>query len=402
VVFIDPFGVAGLAHYNYCLCQALAGRGHDVVLLTSSLYHLDDLWPHDFRVEKMVTMWSPFDSQGMPDAGEVLTKVQKGLLYSWGMTKMVARVRSERPDVVHLSESFFALDLVFLAALKTSGAKLVHTCHNVRSFQARGARVTGRGRIGDGIHRLTYRCYDRIIFHAQDNLREYLDVFDGDERKTFVVPHGDYSVLADEGSLSRVAARRRLRLPEQGKMVLFFGIIRRYKGLPDLIRAFSGVRRQVPDAFLVVAGAPFRDSDIESCRQMASEGGISDAVRWHLRYVPENELSPYFMAADLVVLPYRKIYQSGILQLAYAHRRPVVATRVGGLPEAVDDGRTGLLVPPRDPRALASAITRLLSDEGLAERMGEEGYRLAKSSFDWGDIAVKTEAVYLDALRGDT
>lgn len=399
IVFIDPFGVAGLAHYNYCLCQALARRGVQVTLLTSTLYSLDALWPHSFRVDKMVKMWSPLDPSSMAHAGRFVTKLRKGLLYSWGMTKMVGRILRECPDIVHLSESFFAIDILFLALLKVSVSKLTHTCHNVKTFKAKAGRVAGRGWIGDQIHRLIYRCYDRIIFHAEENRDEYLKVFGGDCNRTTVIPHGNYAILADATSMSTAEARAGLGLPEDGKVVLFFGIIRRYKGLPDLIRAFSAVARDIPDATLVVAGAPYSDSDLDLCQQIAEEVRVSARIRWDLRYVPEPEVSRYFVSADVVVLPYRKIYQSGILQLAYAHGRPVVATEVGGLPAAVKHGHTGLLVPPEDPQALAEAIVSLLSDEDLAARMGAEGRRFAESSFDWGDIAARTEALYREVLN---
>ena len=194
IVFIDPFGLYGLAHYNYGLCNALAKLGYSVTLLTSTNYELAD-WEHDFVVEPLVKMWRPLDASNLATGRGPLTKVRKGLDYLRCIAKLVLRARQLKPEIIHLTELFFALDILLVLGLRTSGAKLVHTCHNVRAFPAKreGSRITGKGIIGDRLQGWLYKSFDAIIFHAQENLDEYLRVFGGDPNRLHIVNMGNYA-----------------------------------------------------------------------------------------------------------------------------------------------------------------------------------------------------------------
>jgi len=399
VFFVDPFGIAGLAHYNYCLCQALVRAGADVTLLTSTMYELDS-WQHDFQVERLAELWDPFTSENLRRGKGLVTKVGKGLAYWRSMIRIIRRIYAARPDVLHLTEMFFSMDLVFLWLMKLSGARLVQTCHNVRTFTAddKARRVVGRGRVGDWIHSRMYRCFDGIIFHTEDSKREFTECFGGHSASLHVIPHGNYMIHGAKTVPSKDSARRRLGLPLDRKTVLFFGFIKRYKGLIYLVRAFEPVLRAIPDCQLVVAGAAYFGSGLEECRRAASELGISDRIRWDVQYVPNESIRDYFAAADVVALPYVKIYQSGVLQLAYAFERPVVATDVGGVKEIVEQDGTGVLVRPRDSAALAEGLIQVLSDEALAVEMGRRGRQLAETKYGWDDIAAKTMQVYEEAM----
>jgi glycosyltransferase involved in cell wall biosynthesis len=145
--------------------------------------------------------------------------------------------------------------------------------------------------------------------------------------------------------------------------VLFFGLVRAYKGLDVLLRAVARARQHLP-LTLVVAGEFYQDRAPYDA--LVGELGLQDAVRIVDRYIPNEEVEPYFRAADVVVLPYTSATQSGIAQIALSFERPVIVTRVGGLPEAVRDGETGLVVPPGDPAALAAALLELLRPDRAA------------------------------------
>jgi glycosyltransferase involved in cell wall biosynthesis len=175
--------------------------------------------------------------------------------------------------------------------------------------------------------------------------------------------------------------------PIDGPVVLFFGNVRAYKGLEDLVTALPIIRRTVP-ATLVVAGRFFQSE--ERLRGLARDLGVSDAVRIFSSYVPANEVSGLFDAADVVALPYRSASQSGIVAQAALYGKPVVATEVGGLPEAID-GR-GIVVPPAQPEALAHGLIRALTDPPPAPPM---------PSADWEDwrAALLSQAAALDQAR---
>ncbi|MBM4404026.1 MAG: glycosyltransferase family 4 protein, partial [Candidatus Cloacimonetes bacterium] len=136
--------------------------------------------------------------------------------------------------------------------------------------------------------------------------------------------------------------------------LLFFGLIKPYKGLDVLIRAFALARQRLPRLHLIIAGDVYGEAG--QYRRRLSELGLDQAVETHFEYIADNAVSGYFRRADVCVLPYRSATQSGIVQLSYAFEVPVIATRVGGIGEYVCEGETGMLVPPEDPSALAEAI----------------------------------------------
>jgi len=178
------------------------------------------------------------------------------------------------------------------------------------------------------------------------------------------VAHPFYAQF-DRGRVTRDQAREALGL--SGEVALFFGYVRRYKGLDTLLQAWPLVRAKRP-ATLVVAGEFYEDA--RPYRELAAAAGGGPAVRLIDRYIADDEVEMLFKAADVVVLPYRSATQSGVTHVAYALGVPVITTSVGGLAETVHPGETGLVVPPENPQALADAIVQFFA-ERLGERMRE-------------------------------
>jgi glycosyltransferase involved in cell wall biosynthesis len=175
--------------------------------------------------------------------------------------------------------------------------------------------------------------------------------------------------------------------------VLFFGRIWPYKGLDHLLRAQPSISARVPDAQFVVAG---RGEPIERYQRLVAH---PDRVRFETGYVSVERREQLFREASVVVLPYIEASQTGVVPLACRHGKPVVATTVGGLPEVVRPGETGLLVPPGDPRALADAVTLLLLDDVTRAKMGVAARAFFETYFDLDAIAASTVAAYEDAIR---
>jgi glycosyltransferase involved in cell wall biosynthesis len=173
-----------------------------------------------------------------------------------------------------------------------------------------------------------------------------------------------------------------------GLRILFFGRIHRYKGLDCLIQAEPLITREVPDARIVIAG-----TGEDFSRYEEGMAGRSAFEIYNYR-IPYEEGARLFQQASVVVLPYLEASQSGVIPTAYGFRRPVVVTDVGSLPEVVDDGKTGYIVPPRDPAALASAVVSLLKDPAACRRMGEQGYTKLKTDMAWSTIARSLLTVY--------
>ena len=199
------------------------------------------------------------------------------------------------------------------------------------------------------------------------------------------VPHPVYAQYGAAGR-DRTGARLRTRLT--GDVLLFFGFVRRYKGVDVLVDALPKVlaRRNVT---LVIAGEFYEP--VEPLKARIARYGIQDKVRVLDRYVPDEEVGDLVAAADCVVLPYRSATQSGVVLVAYAGGCPVISTAVGGLPEVVDDGATGYLVPPEDPDALADAILEFYDAGGRPAFEAAVAKKAAQ--FSWGRVVQGIESL---------
>ncbi len=198
-----------------------------------------------------------------------------------------------------------------------------------------------------------------------------------------LVPHPIYNIFGEP--VPKAGARRTLRI-RQDNVMLFFGYVRTYKGLDVLLRAMPLVLKSVKVKLLVV-GEFYGDES--RYRKMIDELGIGQWVEVRSEYVPNGEVSPFFCASDVVVLPYRSATQSGIVQIAYNFNRPVIATDVGGLSEVVIDGVSGRIVPPADETALAEAIVRFYrkNEEGTFVR----GVHAEKKKYSWSNLVTGIE-----------
>lgn len=193
-----------------------------------------------------------------------------------------------------------------------------------------------------------------------------------------------------------------MEFPGAKKVILFFGLIKRYKGLEYLVDAFEEVRSRLKDAFLLIVG-DVHAGDPEDHRYYTH---LIDGLRGRedvmsvASYVPVESIGQYLTAADMVVLPYTQTYQSGVLLAAYAAGRPVVVTDTGGLSEVVEHGRSGFVVPPADAKALAGAIESMLADSERLNAMGKRAKQLAMELYGWDGIASRTMALYESVVRG--
>jgi glycosyltransferase involved in cell wall biosynthesis len=270
--------------------------------------------------------------------------------------------------------SYFAphvsLLLSTLGAGRPSAVRLL-LCHNVFDHETRPWK--------DALTRAVLRRADRFAVQNARSAREVSG--ERPDAPVAVVPHPaePRAVLPDRG-----AARGRLGLPLDAPVFLFSGLLRPYKGWDVLLDAFASLRKDVPSALLVFAGEPWGEA-----RRL--EAWAPAGVRLELRYLPESERGLWFAAADAVVCPYRHATGSGIAADALAYGRPVIGSRVEGLEDVVEDGHSGLLVPPGDAAALARAMA-LFVREGLGPRLAAGAARL-RASFGPDDHARRVLAL---------
>jgi len=281
-------------------------------------------------------------------------------------------IRRIRPDVVHQLAWHPWMTLALPAFPRVP---LVTTIHDAK-------RHPGDRESLAPFQETNWRRSEQVIAHADNVKQQVVEECHLPEDKVQVVHIGPYSVyrnwISDEVS-------------EKPGTILFFGRIWEYKGLQHLIQAEPLITQQVPDARIVIAGhgEPFEKYE----QQMVNR----DRFVVHNHYIPDHMVTRLFQEASVVALPYVEASQSAVLAIAYALGKPVVATAVGGIPEVLDHGETGYLVPPSDPPALADAIVKLLQDDTLRRKMGRRALEKAETELSWSAAARKTLQVYQKA-----
>jgi glycosyltransferase involved in cell wall biosynthesis len=346
--------------YDHALCAALARQGADVRLQTSRFAYAAAPAPEGYeRVERFYRRGPGGPRSRGRFAAKLVQHVPDMLAYS-----RAARAA----DVVHFQ--WLTVQPVDVQLLPRS-RPLVLTAHDVLPREPR------RGQLG--AQRRLYERVDAVVVHSEHGRERLVGQLGVDPAKVRVIAHGAFE------HLTAVAAAKPLppALAKVGKpVVLCFGLLRPYKGIDVLLEAW----REVDDAELWIVGMP--RMDIAALRAAAPP-----SVRWVPRFVPDDELAAYFRRADLVVLPYREIDQSGVLFTALAFGAPLLLSAVGGFPELAKQGAAAL-VAPGDAPALAAELRRLLADRPAREVLAAGARAAASGRYSWAAIAREHLALY--------
>jgi glycosyltransferase involved in cell wall biosynthesis len=334
--------------YDHALCAALARAGARVRLVTSAFTHGAVPRAEGYAVSERFY-------RGAPARGRARV--------AWKLARhapdMLAAARGARSaDVVHFQ--WLAVQPVDTLILRAFRAPLVLTAHDVMPREARPGQRAGQRRLYDRV--------DAIIVHSEHGRARLVDELGVPAGKVTVIPHGVLTPRGDDGLPPEVAA-------VEGPVALFFGLIRPYKGLDMLLEAWRGIE----GAELWVVGMPRMDT--RALRAAAPPG-----VRFVERFVSDGQAAALFRRADLAVLPYREIDQSGVLFTALGAGTPLVLSAVGGFPEVAAAGAAEL-VPPGDAAALHATLVRLLADRAARERLAAGARRAAAERYGWDAIA---------------
>ena len=400
---VEPRGSGGMMHYAYQLCTALSKAGAQVTLVTADKYEMEN-YQHNFTVRKQMKLWSSTDSAESVRTNSWLgkgnIKIYRGirratrgirLIVEWiRLTNYLIRAR---PDIIQFGSIEFPFEAIFLNILKRNRLILSQICHE---FELREKSNNPLTNFSIQLSRWVYDAFSIIFFHAESNQQRFLELFNIPAERLHIITHGNEGLFLSSKSekITRAHMQKRYGIAEDMQVVLFFGNLTPSKGLPDLLKAFSQVYAKEPGVRLMIVGRPSKFIDIGELMRLVSDLGISDATIFDARYILMEEVAPLMEMATVVMYPYLNSTQSGALQVAYTFGRPVIATKVGGLPEAVEDGKSGLLVSTSAPDELAEAILKLIRDPKLAVQMGEYAKYLSDTKFSWDSIALKLLAVY--------
>jgi len=305
-----------------------------------------------------------------------------------------------RPRVFHIlwNNRFEHFDRTLLILFyRLCGRRVVMTAHNVNA----GKRDGNDSRLNRCTLRLQYRLVQRIFVHTPLMAADLRNEFGVPERKIVLIPYGLNNAVPVT-NLAGPEARRRLGLAGHQKVILFFGRIVPYKGLESLVRALKTLVTQDPDYRLVIAGSPHENEAYwQGITSAIETDGTRPYVQTHTAFIPDSEVEPYFKAADVLVMPYTHIFQSGILALSYSFGLPVIVTDVGSLREHVEIGSTGFVCRPQDQQDLEARIQEYfrspLYRELPARRPDIQAYAAAHHS--WEEVARLTTATYEAVLK---
>ncbi|WP_027209068.1 glycosyltransferase [Butyrivibrio hungatei] len=328
----------GISHYTGLMFRALSKK-YDVTLLSYSFQYPKILYKKEQRDYSNDTFKIDNTQYVINTANPV----------NWIAT--ANKINKLKPDLVIIQwwHPYFAPCYQAIAG-HIKDSKVLFICHNVFPHE--------RFPLDKWLTKRTLKkgnCY--IVQSSQDE----------NDLKTIIpnanyirAVHPTYNAFKMQ-NMSKEKARELLKIRPEEKILLFFGFVRKYKGLTYLIKAMSQIKEKLSDCKLLVVG-DFGD-DKEEYIELIDQLAVKDVIDIYDGYIPDKEVEKFFAACDVVVLPYTSATQSGIVQIAYGFEKPVIATNVGGLPDVVTDGKTGYLVKTEDSEALTEAITNFFKND---------------------------------------
>jgi glycosyltransferase involved in cell wall biosynthesis len=360
VQIVDPS--AFTPPYDHALSGALARAGADVELVTSRFLYGPVPREDGYRVSE--AFYRRTADRGLDAPARRAFKLAEHV------PDLLRFRRADHPEVVHW-QWLTAPHLD--APLLPSGHTRVFTLHYPLPSSATGLAA----------QRMLLSRFDAVVSHTEHGAARLRDDVGLDPDRVHVIPHGAFDYLtrqSDERPLPDELAEA------EGPVILFFGLLRPYKGIDVLLEAFRGVE----GAELWIAGMP--RMPLEPLRELAARA--PGTVRFIPRFVSDPEIPAFFRRADVVALPYRDIEQSGVLYTALAFGRPIVASSVGGFPEVAERHGAARLVPPGDARALARTLSELVEQPAQRDDLARAAAEAAAGPYSWDAIGLQTLNLY--------
>ncbi|UCF30271.1 MAG: glycosyltransferase family 4 protein [bacterium] len=383
-------GQGGDIYYELGLVQGLLNNGLSVEVIGNNAMQQSEVMDHP-----RVSFHNLRQDQN-PQAPlfEKFTRIMK---FYWRLIRYALSTESRIFHIQWLNKFLFFDRIVLNLYYKMLGKKLVFTAHNVDPKERDGNNSTYNRITLKGM----YRICDHIIVHTPKMKEQLMDWFDVRSEKVSVVPYG-INDMVPKSDMSPEDARHVLKIHPETKTLLFFGFIAPYKGLDILISALPRIKEELGDIRLIIAGNiknPKANPYWIKIDGMIEENGLGSTLTKDIRFIEDDDIETYFKAADVLILPYRYIFQSGILFLSLNFGLPVIATRVGSLEDFVDEGRTGFMCEPEDPILLSDCIIKYFESD-LYRDLAQNRVRIfdyASDRYSWDRIGGITASIYRNA-----
>lgn len=351
----------GLATFNQRLAKQFIDEGHDCSIYSFSLQYPSFLFPGKTQ----------YTDEPAPEKLVIHPVINSVNPFNW--MKIGRRLKKQKPDIIivrfWLPFMGPALGTILRKVRKNKHTKIICIADNV---------IPHEKRFGDKpFTRYFLKSCDAFITMSEKVMSD-LRIFQK-TKPAKLVSHPLYDNFG--AIIPKSEARKHLGLPENEKIVLFFGFIRKYKGLDLLIEAMADDRIKQAGIKLLVAGEFYEDQ--KPYREQIEKLGIKDQLILRTDFIPDSEVKYYLCAADAVIQPYRNATQSGVTPLAYHFEKPMVVTNVGGLPTLVPDEKVGLVVEPQ-PQSIANGILKFYQ---LGENYFIPHLRNEKQKYSWQNLA---------------
>lgn len=374
IAIIEPVGGhGGMNYYDFSLARGLTTDARcEVVLYTSD----KTIVTHDlpFKVVKSFKgIWGKSP------------KALRAVKFVFGLIFSLFDAKKDNVKIVHYHFfQYTSLEVLCMKFAHALGFKIVVTAHDVESF-ACGSNSNKAQRI--------FAMANRVIAHNEVSKQELISKVSLSPLLICVVPHGNY--LDSITRLpSKEKARKQIGLKPDDKVILFFGQIKKVKGLDILLHSLPRVIKAHPKLKLVIAGKVWKDNFLKY-DQIINKNGLQANLISHIHYINDEDVANYYCAADLVVLPYRKIYQSGVLLMAMSYMIPVLASDILGMTEIIRHGENGFLFESENVSNLSSEIIEIFSNAEMLTKIGTSGYDTVVNHHDWDQIGQMTSNLYI-------
>jgi D-inositol-3-phosphate glycosyltransferase len=376
-------------HYAFGLAMALIANGVYLDVIGSDL--VDGPEMHVTPRLRFLNLY------GSKQEANVAVKIKRILV---AYTRLIRYSATAKPRIFHIlwNNKFQLFDRTLLMLYyKLLRKKIVLTAHNVNA----GRRDAEDSLVNCLTLRVQYGLADHIFVHTKKMKDELLERFHVGNSAVTIIPYGINNAVADT-DLTPAEAKQQLGIRDGERTVLFFGAIKPYKGLEYLVAAFQKIATAKGNYRLVIAGERKKGSEgyLSKIQQAIGRDPSGEQVIQKIDFIPDAEAELYFKAADVAVLPYTEIFQSGVLFLAYSFGLPVIATDVGSFKEDIAEGRTGFVCKACDPDDLAATIQGYFESDLFQhlEQRRQEIRNYAGSQHSWATVGNLTRDVYSGLL----
>lgn len=376
VSMIEPVGShGGMDYYNEPLCTGLVAEGVDCHLYTTNTRKM-------YNSEHSTNIFNGI----FEGSDNIIIRLYR-LIVAFVKTYFLSFGRKAKIFHFH----FFAIgSLQFLCVLfaKLFGKKVVITCHDVESFVE---SIESKA-----LAKITYKLSDAIVAHNEVSRRELVERLSVPYKKITVASSGNY-LHVSESSESSAVARKKLGLSSEATLLLFFGQIKTTKRLDLLLRAFTDLDAG-SSVKLVIAGRPWK-TDFARYSKIIDELGIRKNVVLDIRFIPYSDMVNYYAAADFVVLPYARIYQSAVVLMSMSFGKPVIVSNLEGFTDIVSADRDGFIFESGSRASLTKALYKVIDDPRRAQEMGRAALSKMQVAYSWRDHALALAVIYRELIE---